>query len=113
MGILPVDSNLEVFVSLGLAKVKPTIFVQSLTGSNTAFDQAVTGIRGNHHRVTRMGFGANWVITDSVGFREKVLWEGLPAILIKDEVAVGVNKLPNLKPWMNGYSVAIGFFMKY
>ena len=113
MGVLPVDSNLEVFVVLGVGKVKPTVFIQSLTGSTTSFDEAVTSVRGQHHRVNRLGMGANWAITESVGFRAKVLWEGIPAILLKDNVSTGVQPLTILQPWIKGYSVALGFFMKY
>ncbi len=112
IGVLPVDSNLEVFVSLGLGKVKPTIFIQSLTGSNTDFDEAVTSVRGQHHRVNRIGIGANWAVTESLGFRAKVLWEGLPAIVLKDNVSVGVQPLTILQPWIKGYSIALGFFIK-
>jgi hypothetical protein len=115
MGILPVDSNLEVFFSIGLGKVKPTIFIKRLgqTNNSAAFDEAVLSIRGQHHRVNRLGIGANWAITESVGFRAKVLWEGIPAILLKDNVSVGVQPLTVLQPWIKGYSMAFGFFMKY
>ena len=117
IGFLPIDANLELFFTLGVAKVKPTVFVQSLNLSPTdlsnAFNEAMISLRGQHHKVSRIGIGANWAISDSVGFRAKVLWEGMHTLMLKDNVSAGVNQVTVLKPWLKGYSIAFGFFMKY
>jgi hypothetical protein len=113
VAFLPMDANLELFFSIGLGRVKPTINVKSLTSSTTPFDAAMTSLRGQHQKISRVGIGGNWAITESVGMRVKILYEQFTRILVKDEVPAGVPPATVLHPWMKGYSLALGFFVKY
>ena len=113
VGFWPLENCFEAFVSLGLGWVKPTVDVDWVGGATSAFKNNVTSVTGSGKTIARIGIGANWMATDTVGLRVKALYENTSKLSVVNNMPSGSQLLTNLKPWKNAYSLAIGAFLKF
>jgi hypothetical protein len=112
VGFWPLENCFEMFVSVGLGWVKPTVQVDRVGGASSNFANDITSITGKGKTIARVGIGANWMATDCIGLRIKALWEDTSRLEVKSNVASS-PVLTNFKPWKDSYSLAIGAFLKF
>lgn len=112
VGFWPLENCFELFVSLGLGWVKPTVAVDWVGGATSNFKNDVTSVTGNGKTITRVGFGVNWMATDCIGLRAKALYENTGKLTVQSNTTSNAV-LTNLKPWKNSYSLSVGVFLKF
>ncbi len=112
VGFWPLENCFEMFVSLGLGWVKPTVNVDHVGGASSNLANDLTSITGKGKTIGRVGIGVNWMATDCVGLRVKALYENTSKLRVQSN-AVSNAVLTNLKPWKDSYSLAVGAFLKF
>jgi hypothetical protein len=114
IGVWPIneDDCTELFVSLGLGWVKPKVKINQVGGSSNTFIADITSVTGKTETITRLGIGGNWMASDFIGLRIKVLWENTSKLRVKHDTTK-TAVLTNFEPWRNSCALAIGAFVKF
>ena len=114
VGFWPCDNCIELFGSVGIGWVKPTVKVTHIAGNgNVDFIRDITSISGDGKSIARISIGATWMATDYIGLRIRGLYENTDRLRVKSNAAAGDQVLTNFKPWKDAYSLALGAFLKF
>ncbi len=78
IGYVPMGNCFEVFGSAGYGVIQPKVtFSTNVTvNNNTPLNSALLSVRGKSRGVFRLGIGMTYLLTEMLGIRAKLGWEG-------------------------------------
>jgi len=79
LGLLPIADCLEMMGSIGMGWVQTKI-ESNFSTMTTPESSALASVAGKGRTVLRVGIGASYMVTDVVGVRAKMGWEGTSAL---------------------------------
>jgi hypothetical protein len=103
---------LELVGTVGIGLVHPKISVTAITTTgNAAIVNSLQAVSTKTKAVPRVRVGANYMLTDCVGVRGLVGWEGTSSLRLKNNNTAGVN-LAN-KAFKSSATLSAGVFVKF
>lgn len=112
-GYVPLDNCWELIGSIGLGSMKPKLSVTVINAGTLlpAQQTALQSINGRARSVWRVGVGAQYLFTESVGVRGLVRYEGTDGLRIHNNNinAFGISQ----KAFKDAVSLALGFFVRF
>ncbi len=113
VGFLPVAECLELTGSVGFGWVQPKITSSfSVTPGTTSNSSALASVSGKGRGVFRVGVGASYMVTEMVGVRAKVGWEGTSTLRVNGNAlftSLGYDK----KAFKGTTAMSVGAFVKF
>lgn len=111
VGFLPIADCLEATGSLGLGWVQTKI-ESSFSTMTTPESSALASVAGKGRMLFRVGFGALYMVTDVVGVRAKVGFEGTSALKLAGNQAFSTYGYDE-KGFKGTTAFAVGAFFKF
>lgn len=114
IGYLPICECWDLTGHVGFGWVQPKInmTVAVPASPNTSIGSALTSISGKSKGVFRLGVGLSYMVTECVGLRAKVGWEGTNSLRVKGNSAFyGIGM--NTKGFKSSTTATVGAFVKF
>lgn len=117
VGFLPAGDCFELLGSLGLGWVKTGIagkdIASSTAGTNAGVVSAFSNLSAKTKMVYRLGLGGSYMMTDMVGLRVKVGYEGTSRLRLKDNNSSLSNLGISTKKFTDSVTATAGLFVKF
>jgi len=116
VGFLPAGDCFELLGSLGLGWVKTGIAGKDVTTTNAANTQIVaafSNLSAKTKMVYRLGLGGSYMVTDMVGLRVKVGYEGTTRLRLKDKDSSLSTLGISTKKFTDSVTATAGLFVKF
>jgi hypothetical protein len=115
VGYLPVMECVDLTASVGYGwlktKIDSTFSLANPAASGSA--STIASFKGKNKGVFRLGVGANFMVTDMVGFRGKVSWENTSALRVNSTPTAALTGLIPNKAFKDTIALAVGAFVKF
>lgn len=112
VGFLPVVGSLELLGSVGAGWIQTKIETAFTTGGSSTVGSALASVAGKGRMVFRVGLGASYMVTDMVGIRALVRWEGTSSLQVKGN-ANFANLGYDAKAFKGTTAMSAGAFVKF